>query len=54
MLFAVMVASSGVDNGGVIRIVLFVMVLVAVALLLAGCTIALMTFYKQFKAPDRM
>ncbi len=52
MSFAVMVAGS--VDGGVIRIILFIMVLVAVALLLAGCTIALVTFYKQFKAPDRM
>ena len=52
MSFAVILASS--VDGGVIRIILFIMVLVAVALLLTGCTIALMTFYKQSKAPDRM
>jgi hypothetical protein len=52
MSFAVILASSA--DSGVIRVVLFIMVLVAVALLLAGCTIALMTLYKQLKAPERM
>jgi hypothetical protein len=51
MSFAVILVSS--VDGGVIRVILFIMVMVAVALLLAGCVIALMTLYKQLKAPDR-
>jgi hypothetical protein len=52
MSFAVILVSS--VDGGVIRVILFIMVLVAVALLLAGCVIAFMTLYKQLKAPDHM
>jgi hypothetical protein len=50
-LVAILASSVG---GETIRVILFIMVLVAVALLLAGCVIALMTLYKQLKAPDHM
>lgn len=53
MVFAVILANSSVDNSGVIRVVLFIMVLLAVALILAGCVIAFMTLYKQIKTPNR-
>jgi len=48
-MVSVAILASSID-GGIIRIVLFIMVLIAVALLLAGSVIAVMTFYKQFKA----
>lgn len=50
MSVAVVLASS--IDGGTIRVVLFIMVLLAVALILTGCVIALLTFYKQIKVPE--
>jgi hypothetical protein len=47
----VTILASSID--ATIRTVLFIMVLIAVALLLAGGVIALMTLYKQFKGPTR-
>ncbi len=51
MLAVVILAS--IMNGSTIRLVLFIMLLIAVALILAGSVIALMTLYKQVKAPMR-
>ncbi len=51
-MLAITILASSIDSA-TIRIVLFIMVLVAVALLLAGGVIALMTLYKQFKVPRR-
>ncbi len=39
-------AMSAID-GSVMRVVLFILVMVAVALILLGCSIALLTLYKQ-------
>lgn len=50
MSVAVVLASS--IDGGTIRVVLFIMVLLAVALILTGCAIALLTLYKQIKVPE--
>ena len=50
MSVAVVQASSIVDSG-TIRVVLFIMILLAVALILTGCVIALLTLYKQLKVP---
>ncbi len=43
------IVSTTPDNGGM-RLVLLLLVLVAIVLLLAGCTIALLTFINQRKA----
>ncbi len=54
MSVAVVQVSSVVDSG-TIRVILFIMILLAVALILTGCVIALLTLYKQLKSrhPDR-
>ncbi len=44
--------ASSIESTTTIRTVLFIMVLVAVALLLAGGVIALMTLYKQLKRDE--
>ena len=46
MLLLAVVAASAVD-GGAMRVALFIMVLVAVALILTGCVIALLALYNQ-------
>ncbi|MBV9258339.1 MAG: hypothetical protein JO215_10000 [Ktedonobacteraceae bacterium] len=51
-MLAVAILASTTGNE-TIRVVLFIMVLIAVALLLAGSVIALMTLYKQLKGPAR-
>jgi hypothetical protein len=46
MLVTAVLAASTVD-GGAMRIALFIMVMVAVALILLGCVIALLTLFNQ-------
>jgi hypothetical protein len=43
------IASSALDNAGT-RLILFSLILFAMALLLVGCTIALLTYVNQRKA----
>jgi hypothetical protein len=50
MSVAVILVSSA--DSGTIRVVLFIMVLLAVALILTGGVIALLTLYKQMKTPE--
>ena len=52
-MLAVIILVSSIEDGTTIRIVLFIMVLIAIALLLVGAVIALMTLYKQLKASKR-
>jgi hypothetical protein len=40
------ILASSIDSSSIIRIVLFIMVMIAIGLLLAGSVIAIMTFYK--------
>ncbi len=49
MLALVMMVLSAAGDGGM-RVILFVLVLVAVILIFAGCVIALVTLYNQRKA----
>jgi hypothetical protein len=48
MSLMAVLAGNAVD-GGSMRVALFIMVLVAAALILTGCVIALLTFYQQRK-----
>ncbi len=48
MSLRAVLAMSAVD-GGAMRVALFIMVLVAVALIIIGCVIALLTLYNQRK-----
>lgn len=48
MSVTAVLAASTVD-GGAMRIALFIMVMVAVALILLGCGIALMTLFSQHR-----
>jgi hypothetical protein len=43
---SIAILASSIDSSNIIRVILFIMVLIAVALLLAGSVIAIMTFYK--------